>query len=193
MQASQRDGFAASSKPLSTGWFYTLLIGHLIAIVLIPFFLFEAAITSWGQGFLDSEPATWLVAVLVVAALTFDVLLPIPASLVSLAAAVLIGGVAGWTVLFAGLMCSSLFGYWVGMVADDVLLDRLVSRRNKKRMHLMRTRWGHATIILMRPVPVMAEVTAILAGVDRVNFPVYCVLCLVANAGVATIYLTLAG
>ena len=177
------------AAPMSRGRLYGWIFLHLFLIIMLPFFLLESTMMAWGNSFLASEPARFTLAIMVVLALTLDVLLPIPASLVSLAASVVIGGVYGATALFIGLMCGSLFGYFVGRFARESLLRRLLMPRTRAELTLLSGGKGVLMLILARPVPVLAEASVMLAGIERYPFQRFLELSLLANVGVTLLYM----
>jgi len=87
------------------------------AIVIIPFLLWGQAVTDFSTQMLAAQPCCSRVARIVVLLLALDVLLPIPSSLVSVAAGSTLGVVAGTMAIWAGMSLGSLLGYCVGRFA----------------------------------------------------------------------------
>ncbi len=177
---------------MTRGRLYGWIFLHLLVIILLPFFLFESAIDAWGSSLLESQPALFTLAVIVVLALTLDVLLPVPASLVSVAASVMIGGTVGAIALFTGLMCGSLFGYFVGRYARNSLLNRLLGPDARARLTLLSGGRGAIALLLARPMPVLAEASVILAGLERYPIVRFVQISLLANLGVTLLYMAAA-
>src|SRR5215211_3723481 len=86
----------------------------LIGMVLLPFLLFEHQFNAFAEYITRSETSRWLVAGAIFSLLALDVFLPVPSSIVSTAAGVLLGFTAGSAVVWAGMMGGSLLGYAVG-------------------------------------------------------------------------------
>jgi len=183
---------ALDHHQIGKGRLYTWILFHLLVIILLPFFLFESAITEYGQRLIDSQPTQFYLAIMVILALTLDVLLPIPASIVSLASSVIIGGVPGAIALFLGLMLGSLFGYVVGRYARHGLLGKLLTPESRSQLTLISGGKGILMLVLARPIPVLAEASVILAGIDRYSFKQFVLVCLLSNGLVTFMYMALA-
>ena len=63
----------------------------LIALVLVPFFLFEDQFNAFAARMTTESTAAWLAGASIFALLALDVVLPVPSSIVSTAAGVLLG------------------------------------------------------------------------------------------------------
>ncbi len=97
------------------------------------------------------------------ALLAGDVLLPVPSSGVMIANGALFGPVAGALLSLAGSEAAALLAYAVGR-RGGALLDRVVSPADRERAAALLDERGIVAIVATRPVPVVAETTAILAG-----------------------------
>jgi len=102
---------------------------------------------------------------LLVAVADPDVSLPgLPALLVTLPIAAIVG---------------NLVGYWIGRKAGPRVFDRPNSRMFKPeyvtRAHAFFDKYGSATIVLARFVPIVRTVATVLAGVSRMRFALYVV------------------
>lgn len=107
--------------------------------------------------------ASWQVGLVGVGLLMADVLLPVPSSLVMIAHGLLFGVWWGTLLSLAGSVGATLAGFAIGRRGGK-LMDRLVSREDKQRADLLLRRWGALAILVTRPVPLLAETTAIIAG-----------------------------
>lgn len=121
------------------------------------------------------EPTPWLnrggvlAAMLGVGLLVADVLLPVPSSLIMVAHGALFGILGGTLLSLAGCLGASLFGFWLGRRGGR-LLERLVSPVERERADYLLKRWGMLAIIVTRPVPLLAETIAIMAGTSRMDW-----------------------
>jgi uncharacterized membrane protein YdjX (TVP38/TMEM64 family) len=97
------------------------------------------------------------------ALLAFDVVLPVPASAVMTANGALFGALGGALLSLAGSVAAALLGFSIGRRGGP-LLDRLVSPQQRARAAPALEQPGMLAIVLTRPVPVVAETAAILAG-----------------------------
>lgn len=167
------------------------LLIFVMTIVTLPFLLAGDWFDSMGTTLIEASPGPVLLSGIIIIALTLDVLLPVPSSLVALAATVLLGGFLGFLTLFAGFMAGALFGYYLGYSFGRRALARFT--HPKSRLHLRRIvrRTGPTTLLLCRPVPVLAETSVILAGVGKLSPSRFIILMLVANACLAAFYTTI--
>jgi uncharacterized membrane protein YdjX (TVP38/TMEM64 family) len=79
-------------------------------------------------------------------------------------------GVVGGTLLsLVGSTGATLFGFWLGRRGGG-LLERLVSPEERERADNMLKRWGMLAIIVTRPVPLLAETIAIMAGTSSMGW-----------------------
>jgi len=97
------------------------------------------------------------------ALLAVDVVLPVPSSGVMVANGALFGPLAGALLSLAGSELAALLGYAIGR-RGGALLDRLVPPADRERAAALLHERGTVMIVATRPVPVVAETTAILAG-----------------------------
>jgi uncharacterized membrane protein YdjX (TVP38/TMEM64 family) len=149
---------------------YAIIMGVMIAFFLILFLIVEAL----GVPLL-SDPTPWLghggpVAAFVgVGLLIADVLLPVPSSLVMVAHGALFGVVGGTLLSLIGSVGAALFGFAIGRRGGS-LLDRLVTPAERARADDLLKRWGILAIVVTRPIPLLAETVAIIAGTSSLGW-----------------------
>src|SRR5258707_1040176 len=149
---------------------YVIIMGAMIAFFLILFLIVEAL----GVPLL-TDPAPWLghggpvAAVVGVGLLIADVLLPVPSSLVMVAHGALFGVVGGTLLSLLGSVGAALFGFAIGRRGGS-LLERLVTPSERARADDLLKRWGALAIIVTRPVPLLAETVAIIAGTSSLGW-----------------------
>jgi membrane protein DedA with SNARE-associated domain len=166
-------------------WAFVWLI--LVAIVLVPFFLFEDAFNAFAEQIARGEASTGGAALAIGGLLAFDVFLPVPSSIVSTAAGVLLGLWRGGAVVWIGMMTGCLVGYWVGRRSTP-LARRLVGADGLVRAGTLANRYGPWAVVLCRPVPVLAEATVIFAGLVRAPLARFLALTASSNLGIAAGY-----
>lgn len=149
---------------------YLQITCGMLAFFLSLFFLVEAL----GIRLLV-EPTPWLnrggvaAAALGVSLLVADVLLPVPSSLVMTAHGALFGIPGGTLLSLGGSTGASLFAFWLGRRGGR-LLERLVSMEERERADYLLKRWGTLAIIVTRPVPLLAETVALMAGTSSMGW-----------------------
>lgn len=111
----------------------------------------------------------WIAAAGGVGLLVADVALPVPSSLVMILHGVLFGVVGGTLLSLAGSLGAALFGFWIGRRGGP-LFARLVPEDERRRADALLQEWGDLAIVVTRPVPILAETMAILAGASPMGW-----------------------
>ena len=166
-------------------WF--VILSTLLLLILLPFVLFEEYFNQLGHRIAQGGASSWTVGLAIAALLGSDVLLPVPSSVVSAAAGVLLGFWKGAIAVWIGMNVSCLVGYLVGSRSSN-LTRRFVGDAGLARASAIAHRYGDMAIVLCRPVPVLAEATVILAGLVKAPIGRVLGLGVAANAGVAAGY-----
>ena len=167
---------------------YLLIVAALIAFFTILFVIVEAL----GVPLL-SDPTPWmkhggvLAASLGVGLLIADVMLPVPSSLVMVAHGALFGVVGGTFLSLLGSVGAALFGFAIGRRGGK-LLERLVTPAERTHADHLLLRWGALAIIVTRPIPLLAETVAIMAGASRMNWTNVILASLVGSLPPALLY-----
>lgn len=149
---------------------YLLVMAALIAGFTILFVIVEALRVP-----LLSDPTPWmqhggvLAAALGVGLLILDVLLPVPSSLVMVAHGALFGVIVGTLLSLSGSLGAALFGFAIGRRGGKIL-ERLVTPAERARANNLLARWGALAIIITRPIPLLAETVAIMAGASSLGW-----------------------
>lgn len=174
--------------PLSRSfWGWTAMAFMIAAAIVVPFLLFGENETAL-EGLLSSEIGSAIAVVLIVGLLALDVVLPVPSSLVATAGGVLLGAWLGAAVIWLGLMAGSLLGYWIGLWGGRPLARRLVGESALARAESAVADFGAVAIVFCRPVPVMAEASAVMLGIVRMAMQRYLLVSALSNAAIAFVY-----
>ena len=175
-------------------FFTTLLILITLLIPIIPFLLFGDPLERWTSHFFEQE---WLVSrpgltgLLVIAALTSDILLPIPSSVVCTIAGRLLGTLGGTVVCWLGLNGSTCIGYFLGKRFGWPIARWLCSREALHSAEKKIQKWGVWPIVALRGFPVLAEASVLIAGVYRFPAKLFWPPVLVANLGIALAFVAI--
>lgn len=143
---------------------HLIALGVLAGVMLLIFFVVERL----GIPIL-TDPTPWLArsgpeaAATGVGLLIVDVLVPVPSSLVMVAHGALFGVWLGAGLSLAGGLGAALFGFALGR-RGGALLARFVSPAERVQAERLLARWGALAVVVTRPVPVLAESVAMLAG-----------------------------
>jgi uncharacterized membrane protein YdjX (TVP38/TMEM64 family) len=166
---------------------WALIWVALIVFVIVPFVLFEDRFNAFAEMITRGDTARWIVASSIFALLALDVILPVPSSIVSTAAGVLLGFWTGAAIVWFGMMIACVFGYALGARASNVA-RRFVGDEGLVRAERLVARYGDWTILVCRPVPVLAEASVIFAGIIRAPFARFAWLTAASNLGIALGY-----
>jgi uncharacterized membrane protein YdjX (TVP38/TMEM64 family) len=159
----------------------------LVGIVLLPFFFFEQQFNEFAEGLTASGASRWLIAAAIFSLLALDVFLPVPSSIVSTAAGVLLGFGGGAAVVWVGMMAGCAVGYALGWRGAGAA-RRLVGEDGIERASKLAHRYGDLTIVLCRPVPVLAEASVVFAGLVGAPLARFVRLTALSNLGIALGY-----
>lgn len=150
---------------------YWILMGAMLALFLALFGLVEAL----GIDFLK-DPGDWMnsrgrpaAAAAGVGLLVADVFIPVPASIVMLAHGALFGIAMGAGLSLLGSVGATALGFALGR-RGGALLARLVTPEEKARADALLRRYGALAVLVSRPLPLLAETVAILAGASPMGW-----------------------
>jgi uncharacterized membrane protein YdjX (TVP38/TMEM64 family) len=150
---------------------YLLLLAAMSALFLALFGIVTALEVP-----LLTDPLPWLhgagamgAAALGAGLLVADVFLPVPASLVMVAHGALFGVAAGTAVSLLGGLGAAAVGFAAGR-RGTAWLHRLVPTAERRRADGLLARWGDLAVVATRPVPILAESVAILAGTTSLGW-----------------------
>lgn len=124
---------------------------------------------------MDGHAAGWIAQggvwgmLLSVALLVADVFLPVPSSMIMIVNGALYGPWVGALLSLLGGVGATCAGYALGR-SGHTAVRRWVSDAELARARLFFQRWGILAVIVSRPVPLLAETVAIMAGLSGWGF-----------------------
>ena len=141
--------------------------------------------TWWSLRWVSGEAQlSWIFAA-VVALLAADVVLPVPSSLVSTAAGAALGFTVGTVASILGMTLCSQLGYTLGRRLGVPIVSRIVSSDALAIASQRLANRAISALVIMRPVPVLAEASVVMAGVLGVNPARFFLTTLLANIGIS--------
>jgi uncharacterized membrane protein YdjX (TVP38/TMEM64 family) len=146
----------------------------IIALMLTFFLTLFIIVEALGVPLL-TDPTPWMnqggvfAAILGVGLLIADVLLPVPSSLVMVAHGALFGVVTGTLLSLLGSVGASMFGFAIGRRGGK-FLERVITQEERLRADRLLNRWGVLAVIVTRPIPLLAETVAIMAGASPLGW-----------------------
>ncbi|TXH64891.1 MAG: hypothetical protein E6Q88_14850 [Lysobacteraceae bacterium] len=157
-------------RPHASWWRMAGFLVLLLVAILLPFALWgealDRAAPTWWRG-MDSE---WLLAMLGIALLVVDVGLPVPSSVVGVMLCWRLGPIWGGASLAIGLTLAFVAGYCLGRMLPEARLRRWVGSEVWDAARASADHRAMWWIVIARPLPVFAELSALLAGVWRLPF-----------------------
>lgn len=110
-----------------------------------------------------------LAAVGGVGLLVVDIVLPVPSSMVMIAHGALFGFVFGSLLSLIGGLGATLLAFTLGR-RSRALLQPAIDPEHERRASALLTRYGPLAIVITRPMPLVAETVAFLAGRSTVSW-----------------------
>lgn len=168
----------------------SVLAATLAITVILTFVLWEQPLTYFVDDWIaSSQLSANGVALVVIALLTLDVLLPVPSSLISVAAGSLLSPFVAFSSIFLGMFCGCLFGYGLGRLLGQTGVGKLV-KPAQQQLANRNLFSAHARYLMAcRGVPVLAEVSILMAGVNRVPMKTFLITTSIANVLIALAYI----
>jgi uncharacterized membrane protein YdjX (TVP38/TMEM64 family) len=167
---------------------FLLLTGAVLLLLLVSFLVAEHvgiaplfAIPRW------METPSLAAALVGVCLLIADVLLPVPSSLIMIAHGAIFGFWLGTLLSLIGQVGAALLGFGIGRV-NSTRVARFVSATPMAQTQVLLRRWGMVAIIVTRPIPLLAETTAIMAGAAKLNLAQVLVASLAGGLPTAALY-----
>jgi uncharacterized membrane protein YdjX (TVP38/TMEM64 family) len=157
----------------------------LLALILIPFFLFgsemearSAALAAAGQSAIAYGGA---------ALLALDIVLPVPSSLLATAIGAALGPWLGTAVNAGGLTLGCAAGLLLGR-SGSPLARHILGRELFQRFSAASARHGIVFILVCRAVPVLGEASIVAAGAGRMPFAAALAAAAAANLVIGAVY-----
>jgi uncharacterized membrane protein YdjX (TVP38/TMEM64 family) len=149
---------------------YLLLSAAVLTAFLLVFLLAEALslpLTDEPTGLLAGGGA--VTAAVGVGLLVVDVVLPVPSSLVMVAHGALFGIALGAVLSLVGAVGAALAGYCLGQWTGPPVVRRVCSAAEREQASVLVGTWGLFAVVASRPVPLLAETVAVVAGAERLG------------------------
>jgi uncharacterized membrane protein YdjX (TVP38/TMEM64 family) len=166
---------------------WVILIGLMFALIIIPFLIFENQFEALGAWLAEGHASGWLSATTIAGLLALDVFLPVPSSIVSTGAGVLLGFWRGAAVIWLGMTVGCAIGYAFGAKAAGAA-RRLVGEDGLTRANQIMDRHGNWALVVCRPIPVLAESSVVFAGLVRSPLRPFVWMTTLSNLGIALAY-----
>lgn len=165
---------------------WLLLVTILLSAIVLPWLVVGDELAELARESADALAGRpWLVMGLVIALLALDPLLPVPSSIVAVAAGGVLGAGIGALAIWSGLMAGAILGFWIGRRPGRALASRLVGKAELGRFGPSLRPVGPLALLVSRPVPVVAEAVVIFAGTTLLPWRTFLIVMIPANAALA--------
>lgn len=167
---------------------YWSFVGLLVLCLLAAF-----AAVEWASPSVLTDPQAAMgsagigAALLGVGLLAADIVIPVPSSLVMIANGALFGVAAGATLSIVGSLAAALIGLVIGRRGGAVMA-RFVPAAERERADQLLADWGAVAIVATRPIPLLAEVTVIMAGASDMKWPRLALAAVAGAVPIAILY-----
>ena len=166
--------------------FFSVII---FTTLVLPLTLLETSLDSYGDIALDwAGSDKLLVSVIVILALAADVILPVPNGLTNTFAGMSLGWAISSFVAWIGLNLGATIAYFIGRFAGEPIAKKIVGEREFIDAQASLKDFNIIGLIISRPVPGFAELTAITAGLSKISFKAFFTIVGITNIGVAIIF-----
>jgi uncharacterized membrane protein YdjX (TVP38/TMEM64 family) len=155
------------------------LVCLVLALILVPFFLWEEPLTAFAARLVEQHRTAWWIGPAISGLLASDVFLPIPSSILSTVSGAVLGFLGGALANTLGMTLGCLVGYRAG---------RLAKGQSDEQLAAIWARHGEWTLVVTRAVPVLAEAGVLFAGVTGMPLRRFLLITTLSNAGVGTLY-----
>jgi uncharacterized membrane protein YdjX (TVP38/TMEM64 family) len=173
--------FGSLGRPL-------LIVTLVLAAPVVPFLLFGDRLEGWIFGLFDPPPSPATLWWLVAGAMASDVLLPVPSSMVSTLAGAELGVLGGTSASWVGMTAGAMLAFALARGWGRPLAERLVAADDLDRLDRLATRLGPGLVVLTRAVPVLAEASVLLLGLNRLAWRRFLPALWASNLGIALAY-----
>ena len=155
-----------------------------IAVPVIPWMLWGARLDHAVADWLDPLPPPAVLAAAEIGVLAADIILPVPSSLVATLGGASLGVAVGTLCGSVGLTIGSLAGWLLGRIAGRRSFDAL-DARERAAVAARRRTLGPLLVVVSRPLPILAEAVALMAGAAGMTWPTFLAAAAPANCVIA--------
>ena len=157
--------------------------------IVLPMAFLETPLANYGEVALDWAGSNkLLISFIVILALIADVFLPVPNGLTNTFAGMTLGWAISSFVVWIGLNIGATIAYLLGRFAGRPIAKKFVSNKELIEAEASLKNFNVIGLIISRPVPGFAELTAITAGILYTPFKIFFLAVSITNIGVAIIF-----
>lgn len=155
-----------------------------VAVPLVPWLLWGARLDHAVAAWLDPPPTAPVLAAAEIGVLAADILLPVPSSLVATLGGASLGVIAGTACAWLGMTLGSCAGWLLGRAAG-IRGAVPVDAETRAFVEAKQCRYGPLVVVVTRPLPILAEAAALMAGSAGMPGRVFLAAAAPANLAIA--------
>ena len=159
-----------------------------LLVPVIPFLFFGGQFEDWLRGMADDPPAPLATALLIVALLATDILLPIPSSVISTMSGWQLGWFQGTLATWVGMNLGAIIGFALARRWGQPFARWFSKDEDLQQMRIVSDQYGPLVLVLTRAMPVFAEASVLIAGIHQLNWRRFLPAIVLSNLGVALAY-----
>lgn len=154
-----------------------------MVLIIVIFLMFE----NVEQYFIDllnrSDDQKLSYSIVSFLALTSDIVLPVPSSIVMYTNGFVLGGIQGASLSLLSVMIGSLFGYYLGRFTSLGFKSK-----NDQNADDILKKYGPVAILVSRGIPILSESICIVCGYNKMNLKSYFLLNFIGYVPVCLLY-----
>jgi uncharacterized membrane protein YdjX (TVP38/TMEM64 family) len=158
-----------------------------VAVPLVPFLVYGTRLDHAVARLLDPLPSPPVLAAIEMGVLAADLLLPVPSSMVATLGGAQLGIALGTLCAWIGMTIGSMAGWWLGRSAGGRALAGLADDERERLLGQQR-RYGPLAVVLSRPLPLVAEAAAIMAGATGMGWREFLLAAGSGNLAIALVW-----
>lgn len=150
-------------------FFIWFVVGSIV-ILGLSWLFFDESMAQFVLEWRDQSSSSYVYSMVVITVLSADLLLPIPSSAVMTHAGQTLGVFTGTIVTLFGLTIGSCVGYALARWLGESVVLRSVREFDQITLQRLIDKNGVLVLVLLRPVPILAEASVLLLGLGKMNF-----------------------
>jgi uncharacterized membrane protein YdjX (TVP38/TMEM64 family) len=165
-----------------------LIFSLVLAVPILPFLLWNEALTDWVKQGREHWPAREWIAMLVVGLLASDILLPIPSSFVCTWAGAEFGVFLATGLTWLGMTLGASLGFAMARTWGARCVAWFTNKEDMTTVAEFAERYGSVLLALARGVPVVAEASVLWLGMHRLSWRAFLFAVVPSNLVLALVY-----
>ncbi|MFC6998821.1 TVP38/TMEM64 family protein [Rufibacter roseus] len=156
-------------------------------LLIISAFLLFGGVESFVEEKLGDTQSVLMYTAFSSFFLTFDVVLPVPSSLIMILNGKVLGFLPGMLLSLGAGLCSSCLGFIIGRKASPYLNKLFTQKEREMSDHLFR-RFGDTAIAISKAIPILSEAVSVVSGTTSVAFSSFFLYSFIGHTVISLLY-----